>query len=627
MNPEVKMKKRSKSMTILDKFIPAGKLAGWPFYHLSFIFLFITSVIYFYGFGHGVFFYQENSLLFVYSIEYLQKFIVPPGGLLVYAGNFLTQGYFNSFYGSLLVSALLILISIVFFKIYKRLSVDSNFSLLLILIPSCSLLLLHTRYDIYIQYSLGFLLTSFWLLVSISTVRKYFRLVILVLFPVFFYLAGSFGMIYLGMYVGYCFIYEKGANRYYFPAFLIGIASLTFMVFKEVLFLQPVDKLLGYPLSFYDSSRYGVLLSLLGGYVILFPLIITTTGQFNINKKFSGVIPLATILTVFPGIIFLLSRFHEPDFANLMKIEKSVYKQDWNAVIRQYERFPFKNVYAQYYYNLALSEKGQLCNRMFLGHQDFGPMALTLPTEIEQADKSVYFYYAVGLISEAHHLAYELMVIHGYRPENIKMLIKTELINGNYKIAERYIHILKNTFHYTKWARKYEKMVQNPALIATDPELGEKIRSIPARDFFIGTNDIQNIELLLQENPHNKRAFEYRIARMLLEKDFVDVVNEVKKMKEIGYTSIPRHIEEAVLAFMYFTRGVPDLGELLIRPQTEQRFIQYIDVYKAHNGDKSLLEKKMNKTEKSTFWFYLQFSIISSEFWKSFPGDDSIYGS
>ncbi len=626
MTAKVKLKK-SRFLIMPDKILPEGKLADRLAYPLSFGLLFIISVVYFYWFGNNVFIHQENSVLFIYSAEYLQKFTAQPGGLLVYAGYFLTQGYFNALYGSLVISTLLFLINLVFLKIYRHMSVDSNFSLLLILIPSCSLLLLHTRYDIYIHNSLGYLLTGLWLLVSIRLLKSYSRYLILILYPMFYYVVGSFALIYLGMYVVFCSVHSKGTVRYYLPAFLIGTAVLSFFIFKEVLFLQPAKKLLGYPLTFLDTSRLGTLLSLLSGFMVIFPLITFTTSQFKVKKALSGVVPWITILSVFPAMFYLLTRNYDPAVTKLMKIERSVNKQDWNEVIRQYERSQLKNAYAQYYYNVALSEKGQLCNRMFQGQQDFGPLALTLPSDIEQADKAMYYYYAVGLSNEARHLAYEWMVTHGYCPGNIKMLIKTELINGNYQIAERYIHVLKKTLHYKKWARKYEKLAHNPALIASDPELGEKIRMIPAKDFFIGTNDSQNIGLLLLGSPNNRRAFEYKIARMLLEKDFMAVVNEVKKMKEIGYTSIPRHIEEAILAYIYFTKEVPDLGGLYVTPETEQRFIRYIDVYRANNGDKSRIEKKMGKSDKNTFWYYLQFKTISSEFWESAPADNTVYGS
>jgi hypothetical protein len=203
----------------------------------------------------------------------------------------------------------------------------------------------------------------------------------------------------------------------------------------------------------------------------------------------------------------------------------------------------------------------------------------------------------------------------------------TELINGNYKIANRYIQVLKKTFHYRKWAAKHEKMVRDPSLISSDPELGKKIRMLPESDFFIGSNNIQNIDLLLKYSPKNRTAFEYKLARIMLEKDFMAAVNEVGKMKEMGYGSIPRHIEEAVLAFIYFTREVPDLGGLLVRQEVEQRFMLYLEKYKAGRGDKTLIEKEMSRAEETTFWFYLQLVTVSSEFWESKPVDNTVYGS
>jgi hypothetical protein len=372
--------------------------------------------------------------------------------------------------------------------------------------------------------------------------------------------------------------------------------------------------LLGYPLFFNEISRLNTYLYLYGGFILLFPLFIKTAGIINVNKKFKNVIPYATFMTLFPVTVFFLFKVYDPVFANLMQLEKLVYKQDWDAVIKKYERFPLTNVIGQYYYNLALSEKGQLCDRMFFGQQNYGPMSLALPRDGEQAYRAVYFYYAIGLISEAHHLAYELMVQHGYRPENIKLLVKTELINGNYKIAERYINVLKKTLHYKSWAERYEKMLYNPDLIYADPELGEKIRLLPKADFFIVTDDFRNIEMLLQANPENRIAFEYKIARMLLEKDLMAVGSEIKNLKGLGYPHIPRHIEEAIVSLVNITKEFPDLGGLSISHDTDQRFLRYFSDLKSFKGNRKLIEKGINKADKNTFWYYLQFGLIKSEF-------------
>ena len=619
------MNKNSSFSNMFGKILGEHRLAGRSVLYLSLIILFIISATFLYYFGNGLFFYQENKTLFIFSKEYFHKFAVIPGGLLTYLANFLTQGYFSSLYGSLIISIILILVCFVFIKITMRLSADNSFSLLFILFPSCLLLILHTYYDCYLQYSLGYLLVSLWFLVSILPEKKHLRFIILLLFPLLYYLTGSFAWIYLGLYIIFSRIYTKGIHGLLLSATLIIIAVLTFIVFKEILFLQPDDHLLGYPIFFNTSTSLSTWLLLLGGFIILFPLLIKNAGLIKVNNKVHQIIQLITILTAIPIIVFLLFKRYDPDLANLMQLEKSVYNQDWDAVIEQHERSPSANVIGQYYYNLALSEKDQLCNRLFFGNQGFGPMSLTVPRDDEHSSRAVYFYYAIGLVGEAHHLAYELMVRHGYVPENIKMLIKTELINGNYKIAERYINVLKKTLHYRSWAKKYEKILFNTALIKADSELGEKISLMPKSDFFVVPNDEQTIELFLEANPDNRKLFEYKIARMMLEKDLLATVNEVKRMKEIGYTSIPRHIEEVVVAYMNLTEASPDLGGLTVSPDTKRRFAQYRLVSNSYKGNKSLVEKGMKKEEKNTFWYYLQFMVISSDFWESHPEDYFVY--
>ena len=170
-----------------DRIYREGKMTERFVVYLSLALLFIISVTYFYWFGNDIFFYQENKSLFIFSTEYLQKFTTKPGGLLEYAGNFLTQGYYSSVYGSLLVSSLLVLPGIIFIEINKRLSADESLSLLFILLPSCFLLLSQKDYDHSLYYNIGYLLVALWFLFSIFRVGKQHRLIILALFPLFFY--------------------------------------------------------------------------------------------------------------------------------------------------------------------------------------------------------------------------------------------------------------------------------------------------------------------------------------------------------------------------------------------------------------------------------------------------------
>lgn len=592
---------------------------------LSFAVLFIITLTYLLLFGESVFFYQENRSLFIFSDDYLQMYSIKPGGILVYAGNFLTQFYYDYLLAAIILTVLLLLLSFVFLMISKKMEVKGISTVLLVLLPSCILLLLQTRNYFYIHYILGFLLTSLTFFVTIVTKRSIRLFVVAGLIPVLYYITGSFILVYLGMYLVYTIRSEKGKHRLMIPLVMISFSILTFLVFKEIIFLQPADHLVLYPLFQNDSKKLTTIICLFSVFFILIPFLLEKLTFKTADNKRGRTISMAAYTVFFTVIIFLLSHFYDRSFSGVMKLEKMVYNQDWNAVIKKMERDPSTDIISQYYYNLALSEKNQLCERLFFVQQNYGPMSLALPRDKEQSYRTIYYYYAIGLVKEAHHLAYELMVKNVFTPENFKMLVKTELINGNYKVAARYINMLKKTIYYKSWAEKYEKMLFRPELINSDPELGQKARLQPPEDFYIAADDATNIELLLLADPSNKIAFEYKLARLLLEKDILAVADEVKKMKQIGYIVIPRHIEEAVERLKGISNEIPDLGGLEVSNETKKRYLRYGEVFRTYGRSKSLLEKNIKKAEKNTFWYYLQFGIVNSDFYSAKPENNSIY--
>ena len=574
--------------------------------------IFIISNIYLYWFGSYLFFYQESNTLFLFSSQYLHQFVIKPGGLLEYAGNFLAQGYFSPAYGSLILSVILTSLIYVVSQIHKRLDSGRSESLFLIAVPSSLLLLMQLNFNWFMWSNLGILFTFLYFLLSIASDKKRMRIFWLVLFPVFYYFAGAFAWIYLGLYIVYSLLYDKGPLRYYYPALLMIISCLSFFVFKEIIFLQSVDALLLSPFSIRNQFMHPWTLYLLIGFIVLFPLLVKVLSFIKIRTKYAQAISISSILLVFIVSTFLLSKLYNPKIANLFQLEKCVSEQNWEDLIEHQETYQLSNIVAQYYYNLALSEKGLLCDRLFFAPQDFGPRALIIPWNPKAGPnniaRGIYFYYSVGLINEAHRWAYESMVTQGYRPENLKILIKTNLINGHYSITEKYIQILERTLHYKKWAQKYKAMLYRPDLIEADPELGEKIKILPKEDFTITfDNPINNIYSLLQSNLNNKRAFEYIIAWNLLAKNVDAVIAEVDKMKEISYTKIPRHIEEVLLLYNRYTGLMPDIGELTINNESIELFKQYEFFSNPFAGIPISDKKDIQEPFLHTYWLYLDY--------------------
>ena len=567
--------------------------------------VFILSGLYFFLFGNFVFFFQENQSLFVFSLDYLKQYSSKPGGLLEYAGNFISQGYFNNLYGTLVLTAAFTSITFVFLKINKRLSADTAFSYLFAALASCFLILMQTNINYLIHNNLGFLSTGLYFLFSVSSDKRISRISAIAFFPLFFYLTGAFAWIYLGMFV----IYNLLRKKLVYTGCLLVIGGLSLMFFKGIIFLQPWSDLLYYPLPLKGFFSNPVILWMLFLFFILYPALLKFAGLINIKKKFSWTVSISSILLPVSLTTFLLSINYNKDVADLFKIEKMFFARDWDGVMRQQEKSQSENPVAQYYYNIALSEKGMLCDRLFFAPQDYGTGSISIPWNsqipINKLFRGAYFYYSIGLINEAHRWAFESMVIQGYRPENIKLLIKTDLINGHFKVAEKYLTVLKKTLLFRKWAKKYEAMVVNPEMISSDPELGEKTKLKPQEDFIIRIrNPEKNITSLLKSTPGNRKAFEYRMAWLMLGKNIEGIANEINALSEMKYSKIPRHIEEAILIIANLGT-LPGLNTLRISNETVSRFSEYVSARMNLDRAGSPGGSGIKKELRNTFWYYL----------------------
>ncbi len=571
--------------------------------------IFVLSFIYFYFYGNYVFFYQENLSLFVFSRDYLNQFTAKPGGLLEYAGNFLIQGYSSNMYGSILLSVTFVTIALIFYRINLKLLPERSFSLPFAALATCLLIAMQANINYLFHNNIGFLLTALYFMFSVSCERKSCRVLQFVLLPLFYYLTGAYSLIYLGMFL----IYNVLKKRFLVPVILVAIFCLTLLFFKNLVFFQPWFDLFYYPLPVKDYFIHPVILLVFFLFFVLYPAIfIITDSSIKIDENKKRIYNLSFITITILVAVFLLSKIYSKNSADLFQLERKFLARDWDGVVRYQEKIQSRNPVAQFYYNIALSEKGLLCDRMFFAPQDFGTMSISIPwnsaISMNKMFRGVYFYYTIGLINETHRWAFESMVIQGYRPENIKLLIKTNLINGHYKIAGKYIHVLKQTLKYRQLAMHYEKMLDNPELIKSDPELGEKVNLKPGDNFIVTIrNPHRNILSLLQSNPANRKAFEYNMAWMLLDKNIEGVAKDLYRLKDLNYNRIPRHIEEALLIYRTVVGPFIDLNQFSISKETETRLARYKSAASGIVRSGQSVGAMLQKEFKNTYWYYFDF--------------------
>jgi hypothetical protein len=216
--------------------------------------------------------------------------------------------------------------------------------------------------------------------------------------------------------------------------------------------------------------------------------------------------------------------------------------------------------------------------------------------------------YHLSLTNASQEYAFESMQTvpdMGQSVRVIKRLAETNLINGQYKVSEKYLGLLENTLFYRKWAKNTMTYLGNEEKINSHPDWGEKRKFSVRGDYFF---HIKNIEAVLnrmvKENPGNRVAFEYLMAFYMINKDLRNFVNLIPVMEKMQYKTVPVSYQEAIMYIVGLNSEDPvnDAPSYISR-ETKTRMMAYADIYTSRPDAETRLSEKY----AATYWYYLHF--------------------
>ena len=583
-----------------------NKIKTGLFTFLPYLLFFSFSFIFFCFFADYILFYQEKSSLFVLSSEYLFETINKPGGLLIYMSGLLSAFFYYPAAGAIIVSGILTLIpyfiSLIVFDLTGRREKIIPF------IAGILLFFLQTDYRFSLYNNLGLLLQLNLILIVIRS-RKYFRgWIPVVIAPCWYLATGGFSWIYV-VFITFFFEFYNLKEGFAKAVVLWCTILLTIYISAELLFFQDKIKLLLYPFSLKDILSRNILflvtLTFISTLPILLRIKLPVKWNFRMNDLKGSLIAATIILILMP--VTSTARFDRKN-KNYFHIEKLFYERKFDEIIDFDRKNTPTNSLTIFLNNIALCEKGLLNDELFNFHQSPDGNTLFLKWEMfgEVLRRGGYFYYTIGMINEAHRWAYENMVIGGQTPEGLKMLAKTDLINGNYIMASKYIRVLKKSVFYKNEGKALEKFLFNDEAVINDSELGPKRKNKLKNDFFSITDDpYVNIERILAADSLNKNAFEYKIAFLLLRKDYKGIRDQLRMFSNCGFNKLPVNVEEAVTALTVMNNGImPDLGKIRVSLTTLTRWDQYLTLFQQNGNNPKTAEPALEKQFGNTFWYW-----------------------
>ena len=132
-------------------------------------------------------------------------------------------------------------------------------------------------------------------------------------------------------------------------------------------------------------------------------------------------------------------------------------------------------------------------------------------------------FYQLGMINVAQRTVFEAQeAILDFQKSGrcYKRLAQTNLINGQYEVARKYLSALQKTLFYREWAEETLPLLGNEEAIDRHPEYGRLRQWAFKEDFYFSDHvPPEMLESLYFSNTDNRMAYQYLLAYYLLTGD------------------------------------------------------------------------------------------------------------
>lgn len=551
--------------------------------------------------------YREEMQLFQTTGSYFADFAGRPAGISVYIGEFLTQTFNNFWIGAAVLAFMMLLFLFLCHKITKKISPDSPQSITLIL----SLIILSTLWLFYgnADVTLGFLVALVFLLAAsycyISTkndftcLENYLRVIIAT--SLLYWVAGPVTIVFtLLIIVSQFLITSAGQNKSILNEICFGIFAIACIVANVGIW----SKFITYPFSYQMIGIGYVMIPdlLTPGQVIVealcvvVPIFALLLSKISISKK---ILVPTLILVEVVAIVLIYPKAYDKTAYRLIDYDYMVRAKDWDGILRYSDAHNPDLPLSVSATNLALGMTGQLDSRAFDYYQN-GVEGLMPPFVKESLSSwtTGEIFFQLGMINSAQRFYFEGMeAIPNYNKSSraVKRLAETAIIRGEYKLAEKYLHMLENTTFYQKWAQRNLQQIKDTATIT--PIYSMLRQRMVDEDYLFSEGELdKTLGQLFIKNPNNDVARQYLILYPLLQRD----LNKFVQYMGVVAESHPKYnplLAQQALAFISMKNG-QTIPQNMVSPMVEQSLRGFAQAWTSKSPE--LIEP-----HRHTLYYYL----------------------
>ena len=467
--------------------------------------LFGVAVLLFFGmaYPHHLH-YQEQFQLFLFDSTYVWEIVKLPGGIADLLGRFCTQFFLFAWVGAFIIAVLLSAVQLLSFRMFKVQRSKFNVQWLygLSFVPSFLLWLFLLDENALLGGVWAVLLTqlAIWGLVRLPDGWGR-RILVIVAFVILYWIA--FGGSH---YYRYPNVFPTLLYAAWFSAIIIPLVMWFIVRGRKSENAQQQNNSLTIP------------------------------KQSSPTRSLSHLIPLTSFVLVSVVMGSLVWKNANFKAEKVMQYDFMARHQQWNRILETINDEKPNNQIGVTVQNLALAMHGMLLDHMFDYNQN--GIAGLLPDVKEDATSplpTAEAFYHLGMINVAQRSVFEAQeAILDFQKSGrcYKRLAQTNLINGNYEVARKYLAALQKTLFYREWANETLPLLGNEKAIAQHPEYGRLRQMAYKEDFYFSDHVTpEMLENLYFSNTNNRLAYQYLLAYYLLTGDREGYNNLISKMQ------------------------------------------------------------------------------------------------
>jgi len=542
--------------------------------------------------------FQEQYQLFLMDGDYIGQLLAVPDGFARCVAEYLIQYYINHALGALVLAIIFVIIHRLVWRLMAAVSDTASGHYALSFIPVLSLWLMLGDESVLLTFAIALILALATMWVYEVAGKRLLVYLIILLIPLLYWLAGPVVL----MFAAWVTIRQFQTMDSKWTGLLIGVLAIIYalacILVSSWLVPYPLFRLF-YGIDYYrfvEVYYWMFLITMVLSVVI--PAVMFWVPMLR-RGRVTGCVEAVILLAAF---LLLRPSFYDSRKAEVMEYDYLVRCQNWRAILAKADKKTPDLPMTVCATNLALGMSGQLGERLFDYYQN-GMQGLVPLFERNFASILLTgeVYWQLGLVNNAQQFAFEAMeAIPNYAKScrAVKRLAETNLVNGEYAVARKYLQMLQKTLAYHQWAERTLPLLGNEKAINEHPVYG-RMRQIRLKDdFLFSERELDKIfGQLVMHNHRNGLALQYLLAAPLLNRDVNTFMNYMIYVDGLHLGYRPRSCQEAVV-FAYAQRKQrPPQG--YVNDMVLRQFGEYVNIYSQGGKDAPQLARF-----KNTAWYY-----------------------